>query len=62
MGQRLALALGQDEKLLEQIELGELHPAMAAYALWKDEDDLAQLTGEITQNRQTQVFRPTPEL
>jgi prevent-host-death family protein len=36
----LARALGQDEALLERIERGEIHPAMAAFGLWRDEDDL----------------------
>ncbi len=36
MAQRLALALGQDAALLEKVEHHELHPAMAAFGLWKD--------------------------
>ena len=62
MGQRLALALGQDPQLLELIEQGELHPVMAAYGLWKDEEDLATLADEIAINRQAQSFRPASEL
>ena len=57
MGQRLALALGQDPSLLSQIEQGELHPAMAAYGLWKDEEELAGLPDEIAINRQKQPPR-----
>jgi antitoxin (DNA-binding transcriptional repressor) of toxin-antitoxin stability system len=33
MARRLALVLGQDAALLEQIEAGKAHPAMAAYGL-----------------------------
>ncbi|MCX6050147.1 MAG: type II toxin-antitoxin system prevent-host-death family antitoxin [Chloroflexi bacterium] len=62
LGQRLALALGQDIQILEQIEQGDLHPVMAAYGLWRDEEDLATLTDEITLNRQNQAARPAPEL
>lgn len=62
LGHRLALALGQDPQILEQIERGELHPVMAAYGLWKDEEDLAALADEIALNRQTQSARPAPEL
>ncbi len=57
-----ALVLGQDPQLLEQIKQGELHPEMAAYGLWKDEEDLATLAVEIASNRQAQFARPTPEL
>jgi len=56
------LTFGQDPQLLEQIEQGERHPGMAAYGLWKDEDDLATLAEEIASNRQTQSARPAPEL
>jgi len=47
----LALALGQDQSILDKIERGELHPAMVAYGLWKDEPDLASLAEEIIKNR-----------
>lgn len=43
IGQRLALALGQDEELLSQIERGEVHPAMAAFGLWRDHEEWAEL-------------------
>jgi prevent-host-death family protein len=33
----LALSLGQDPDLLTQIERGEVHPAMAAYGLWRED-------------------------
>jgi hypothetical protein len=47
---RLVVTFGQDQQRLEQIEQGELHSVMAAYGLWKDEDDLATLADEITSN------------
>ncbi len=34
---RLAEALGQDLEVLDRIDRGELHPAMAAFGLWRDE-------------------------
>jgi PHD/YefM family antitoxin component YafN of YafNO toxin-antitoxin module len=34
---RLAQTLGQSKKLLEEIEEGKVHPAMAAFGLWKDD-------------------------
>ena len=48
---RLALALGQSEVILEKVERRELHPAMAAYGLWRDEADLADLADEIAAER-----------
>jgi prevent-host-death family protein len=48
---RLALALGQDKELLARIERREIHPIMAAFGLWSDEDDLAQLVDEIDADR-----------
>ncbi len=48
---RPALALGQDEAILERIERGELHPAMAAFGLWRDEPDLADLAERIAAGR-----------
>jgi hypothetical protein len=35
-----ARVLGQDEVMLQRIQRGELHPAMAAFGLWRDADDL----------------------
>lgn len=32
---RLALALGQEAAILNKVEQRELHPAMAAYGLWR---------------------------
>jgi prevent-host-death family protein len=48
---RLARTLGQSPKLMEEIETGKVHPAMAAFGLWKDEDDLADLEGVVLENR-----------
>jgi prevent-host-death family protein len=55
---KLALALGQSEELVAEIDEGEAHPAMAAFGLWQDEDDLEGLTGEIYANRRRQGSRP----
>ena len=62
VARRLAAALGQDEALLEQIERGEVHPAMAAFGLWRDAPDLTDLADRIAANRAGQVPRPAPEL
>jgi len=59
---RLALGLGQTPDILEKIERGELHPAMAAFGLWSDEEDLADLDESIRTNRDTQPSRPSIEL
>jgi prevent-host-death family protein len=48
---RLARTLGQSPNLLEGIETGKIHPAMAAFGLWKDEDDLADLESVVLENR-----------
>jgi len=55
---RLALALGQDADLLEQIERGEVHPAMAAFGLWRDDPSLENITEEIYRARQAVSDRP----
>ena len=57
LASRLALALGQDPDLLAQIENGEAHPAMAAFGLWRDQEDLASLSQEIEDNRRAQASR-----
>ncbi len=57
VGSRLALALGQDPALIEQIQAGKVHPAMAAFGLWREEEDLATLTEEILANRSRQTPR-----
>jgi len=59
---RLALALGQDEAILEKIEQRELHPAMAAFGLWRDVTDLAALAEEIESERIKPPARPSLEL
>ena len=51
---KLALALGQSEELLAEIDKGAAHPAMAAFGLWQEEDDLEGLTAEIYSNRRRQ--------
>ncbi len=43
---RMALALGQDADLLSQVEAEEIHPAMAAFGLWRGAEDLATLADE----------------
>jgi prevent-host-death family protein len=58
----LALALGQEEAILAQIERRERHPAMAAYGLWRDETDLADLAGEIETERLKPPVRPNIDL
>lgn len=59
---KLALALGQEEDILERVERRELHPAMAAFGLWRDEADLADLAGAIAPERDQQPTRPSPDL
>jgi len=56
------IALEQNQRLLQQIRSGELHPIMAAFGLWRDEAELASLGEEITENRQNQPVRPTIEI
>ena len=57
LARRLAEALGQDAALLRRIEAGDLHPAMAAFGLWRDETELADLAEEIRLNRKGQPRR-----
>ena len=59
---RLALALGQDETILEKVERGELHPSMAAFGLWEDETDLEILAQEIAAERLKPPTRPDIDL
>ncbi|MGI6206763.1 MAG: type II toxin-antitoxin system Phd/YefM family antitoxin [Anaerolineae bacterium] len=59
---QLALALGQEEALLERIERGELHPAMAAFGLWRHEGDLEDLAEEIEAERCRPSSRPPADL
>jgi hypothetical protein len=49
---QIALALGQDEALIKSIERGEIHPAMAAFGLWRNEHDLDNMAEEITTERE----------
>jgi prevent-host-death family protein len=59
---RLALALGQSENILEKVEKRELHPAMAAFGLWREEADLAALAEEIASERLKIPTRPEIDL
>jgi prevent-host-death family protein len=62
IARRLAQTLGQSRKILESIETGKTHPAMAAYGLWKDEDDLADLEETVKKHRGRPSSRPPVEL
>jgi prevent-host-death family protein len=59
---RLAQALGQSQHILEKIERRELHPAMAAFGLWRDEADLTSLADEIAADRTKISARPKIDL
>lgn len=59
---RLAQTLGQSAKLLEGIEVGKIHPAMAAFGLWKDEEDLDTPETQIPENRRRASSRPRADL
>jgi len=59
---RLALALGQTETILEKVERSEIHPAMAAFGLWREQDDLAALAEEIAEERRKPPSRPELDL
>ena len=59
---RLALALGQDAALVEQIERRQAHPAMAGFGLWRDDDSLESLVDELYQARQAALTRPRVDL
>lgn len=56
IARRLALALGQDEALLGQIDRLETHPAMVAYGLWKD-PSLDGFADEVYASRQVAPTR-----
>lgn len=62
IARRLAQTLGQSKKLLEGIEAGKIHPAMAAFGLWKDEEDLEDLETRILNNRRRASSRPPADL
>jgi prevent-host-death family protein len=55
---QLALALGQDNAILDKVERGELHPVMAAYGLWRNETDFTDLADEIRTERRKPPDRP----
>ena len=59
---RLAHSLGQSKELLENIEAGKTHPAMAVFGLWKDEADLADLEEVVRKNRKSPSSRPEVDL
>lgn len=59
---RLALAFGQSEEILARIENGEAHPAMAAFGLWRAEDDLDTLAEDLQADRQKATSRPEVDL
>jgi prevent-host-death family protein len=61
MAHRLALALGQNADLLKSVEQHEVHPAMAAFGLWTDEE-FENLTDEIYANREAESSKPGLEL
>lgn len=62
VARRLALALGQEQAILEKVERRELHPAMAAFGLWREEADLADLADEIGRARLEPPARPEIDL
>jgi prevent-host-death family protein len=62
VARRLALALGQEETLLEKVERRELHPLMAAFGLWQDDPELAELAEEIAAERRRLPSRPDVDL
>jgi len=59
---RLALALGQNDALLQKVERREAHPAMAAFGLWREEYGLADLAEEIAAERAEAPARPGVDL
>jgi prevent-host-death family protein len=59
---QLALSLGQSAELMKQIDEEKIHPAMAAFGLWRDETELTTLGDDIYSNRQRQAGRAEVEL
>lgn len=59
---RLALALGQDAALVEQIERRQAHPAMAGFGLWREDDSLEPLVDELYKARQRASTRTGVDL
>ena len=62
IARKLAQALGQSPALLKSIADGDVHPAMAAFGLWKDEDDLADLEEKVRVNRKRTASRNRVDL
>jgi prevent-host-death family protein len=62
IARRLAHGLGQDAELMRQIEGEEVHPAMAAFGLWRNEPELDTLSDEILTNRRQQGSRSDSDL
>ena len=62
IARRLAQTLGQSKQLLESIAAGDVHPAMAAYGLWKDEEDLVDLEKTVQKDRIRPSFRSKVDL
>jgi prevent-host-death family protein len=58
LGHHLAQSLGQDPHILAAIAEGKMHPIMAAFGLWQEEEELADLSIEIAENRMNQPQRP----
>lgn len=58
---RLAEALGQDPEVLDRIDRGQAHPAMAAFGLWREEE-ADRLAEEVRSARRRRTRRPPPEL
>ena len=55
---RLARALGQAPQLLADIEIGVVHPVMAAFGLWQEEAELDAMLEDVYSNRDQQPPRP----
>lgn len=47
----LARSLGQHEDILTRVESGKSHPAMIAYGLWREDDDLDSIMEEVVAQR-----------
>lgn len=59
---RLASVLGQDEDLLAAVVHGEVHPAMAAFGVWRNAAEFDDLAERIAANRTDQPSRTLAEL
>ena len=58
---QLARALGQTEEIINKVRSGEMHPAMLAFGLWRDDPEFDTLIEEIYANRWRQVAEMEPE-